>query len=239
MPARPCADSAPTGSSIHLSIASTPTTTITPATAPMIGAAHDLHVARRGRDGHQRGDRAVAGHADVDLLVFTVHQSDGGEHARGGREVRDHGDLREATVQRVQRRAGVEPEPAEPQDQDAEAEQRHVVPRDRPRLAVLAVLAAARAEQQQRREGAGGADQVDHGRAGEVLHADVGVQPAAAEDPVRADRVDQRREDDGVDDVDAELDPLERRAPDDRERDGAERRTGRRTCSRSWRPTGP
>ena len=39
MPARPCAESAPTGSSMHLSIASTPNTTITPATAPMIGAA--------------------------------------------------------------------------------------------------------------------------------------------------------------------------------------------------------
>ena len=39
MPARPCADRAPTGSSISLSIAYTPSTTITPATAPMIGAA--------------------------------------------------------------------------------------------------------------------------------------------------------------------------------------------------------
>src|SRR5918912_713837 len=39
IPARPCADSAPTGSSSTFSIASTPTTTITPATAPMIGAA--------------------------------------------------------------------------------------------------------------------------------------------------------------------------------------------------------
>ena len=40
IPASPCADSAPTGSSISLSIAYTPITTITPATAPMIGAAH-------------------------------------------------------------------------------------------------------------------------------------------------------------------------------------------------------
>ena len=43
---------------------------------------------------------------------------------------------------------------------------------------VAVVLAAARAEQQQRGERAGGADQVDHGRAGEVLHADeVASQP--------------------------------------------------------------
>ena len=39
MPATPCADSAPTGSSRTLSIASTQTTTSTPATPPMIGAA--------------------------------------------------------------------------------------------------------------------------------------------------------------------------------------------------------
>src|SRR5919202_3500370 len=39
MPATPCADSAPTGSSSLRSIASTQSTTITPATAPMIGAA--------------------------------------------------------------------------------------------------------------------------------------------------------------------------------------------------------
>ena len=41
MPARPCAESAPTGSSMNLSIARTPKTTITPATAPMIGAAQN------------------------------------------------------------------------------------------------------------------------------------------------------------------------------------------------------
>ena len=81
----------------------------------------------------------------------------------------------------------------------------------------------ARAKQEQRRQSAGGADQVDGGRAGEVLHAEVRLQPATAEDPVRADRVDQRREDDRVDHVGAELDALERRAPHDRQRHGAER----------------
>src|SRR5215212_1742791 len=48
------------------------------------------------------------------------------------------------------------------------------------------------------------------------------LQPAAAEHPVRRDRVDEPGEDDGVEEVDAELDPLERGAPNDRERDGAE-----------------
>ena len=132
----------------------------------------------------------------------------------------DH--LGEAVADRAERRARVEAEPAEPEDEHAEADERHRVPGDRPRLAVGAVLAPARAEQQQRREAAGGADQVDHGRAGEVLHADVHLEPAAAEDPVAQHRVDQRREDHGVDHVGAELDPLERGAPDDRQGDRAE-----------------
>ena len=39
MPATPCAESAPTGSSRSLSMAMMQTTTTTPATKPMIGAA--------------------------------------------------------------------------------------------------------------------------------------------------------------------------------------------------------
>ena len=49
------------------------------------------------------------------------------------------------------------------------------------------------------------------------------LQEAAPEHPVRPQRVDDAREDDRVDDVGAELDPLQRRSPDDRQGDGAER----------------
>ena len=42
IPARPCAESAPTGSSSTFSIASTPSTTMIPATKPMIVAAQGL-----------------------------------------------------------------------------------------------------------------------------------------------------------------------------------------------------
>ncbi len=131
-------------------------------------------------------------------------------------------DPRRRVTEGAQGRAWVEPEPAEPEDQHAEADQGHRVPRDRPRLALGVVLAPPRAEQEQGRERAGGADQVDHRRAGEVLHPDVDLQPAAAEDPVADHRIQHRREDHGVDQVGAELDPLERRAPDDRQGDGAE-----------------
>jgi hypothetical protein len=97
------------------------------------------------------------------------------------------------------------------------------VTRDRPRPAIGAVLALTRPEQQQRRQRAGRTDEVDRRRAGEVLHAEVRLQPAAAEHPVRADRVDHRGEDQRVDHVRRVLDALERRAPDDRQRDRAER----------------
>ena len=128
-----------------------------------------------------------------------------------------------------ERGARVEPEPAQPQDQHAQPEQRHVVPRDRPWLAVRPVLAPARAEQQQRRKRAGCTDQVDRRRACEVLHSDdartepvAHLQEAAAEHPVGADRVDHHAEHQRVDDVRAELDPLECGSPDDRQRHGAE-----------------
>src|ERR1700760_58981 len=62
------------------------------------------------------------------------------------------------------------------------------------------------------RQRAGRTDQVYRRGAGEVLHAEVVLQPAAAEDPAREDRVDQRGEDDRVQDVHAGLDALQRRA---------------------------
>ena len=156
------------------------------------------------------------------VFCSRVDRRDRGQHSRRGGEVGDQRDLREAVADRAQRGAGVEPEPAEPQDQHAEADQRHRVPRDRTRLAVGPVLADPRAEQQQRRQRAGRTDQVDHRRSGEVLHSDVHLQPAAAEDPVADDRVDHRAEHDRVDHVGAVLDPLQGGAPHDRQRDRAE-----------------
>jgi hypothetical protein len=70
-------------------------------------------------------------------------------------EVRHRDDLGEAAVGRAQRRGAVEAEPAEPEDEHAEAEQRHVVAGDRPRLAVGAVLALARPEEGSARQRGG------------------------------------------------------------------------------------
>ena len=98
------------------------------------------------------------------------------------------------------------------------------MPGDRPGLAVSTELADARAKQEQSGERSDRACEVNDGRTGEVHHrlaANVGEQ-AAAVDAVCDQRVDDRAEDRGIDHVRAELDPLERRAPDDRQRDRAE-----------------
>ena len=85
-------------------------------------------------------------------------------------------------------------------------------------------LPRRRSEEQQSREAADRTGEVDHRRTGEVhdgLAADVG-QETAAVDGVRHERVDHRGEDRRVDHVRRELDPLERRSPDDRQGDRAE-----------------
>ena len=95
---------------------------------------------------------------------------------------------------------------------------------DHPGLAACVVLALAGAQQNQCRQGTGRTGEVDDRGTGEIHHrlaADVGEQ-AAAPDRMRDQRVDHRAEDRRVDDVGAELDPLQGGAPDDRQRDRAE-----------------
>ena len=97
--------------------------------------------------------------------------------------------------------------------------------RNRPRPAVRTVLAPAGAQQQESRERGGGAGQVDDRGAREVEHllaADVVQQAEARPDRVGDDRVDQRPKDDREQRVGAELDPLQGRSPDDRQRDRRE-----------------
>src|SRR5437588_80155 len=99
----------------------------------------------------------------------------------------------------------------------AQPGERHVVAGDGVGLAVSAVLADARSEQEQSRKAGGGAGEVDDRRTGEVLGAEVRHQPAAAEQPVADERVDEAGEGDGEEDVDDELGALEHRPPDDRQ----------------------
>ena len=129
----------------------------------------------------------------------------------------------EAAVLRVERRARVEPEPAQPQDQDRRGRRAACCARGwraacRPRRTSRAAARAAAAPRG-RRSRRSRWTAVEPAKS--CMPMFVCSQPPPKH-PVRGDRVDEAREDDREDDVDAELDPLERRAPHDRQRDGAE-----------------
>ena len=86
-----------------------------------------------------------------------------------------------------ERAAGVEAEPAEPEQAGAEQRERHVVRQQRRRPIV-----APRADHHRRHQRGDAGVDVDDGAAGEVERAHLG-QPAAAPDPVGDRRVDDER----------------------------------------------
>src|SRR5205823_2871491 len=126
-----------------------------------------------------------------------------------------------AAVVDRERRAGVEAEPAEPEDERPEDGIGEVVAGDRVRASVLSELADARAEEQRAGERSERALVMDDRRAGEVLHAAMEEPAVRAPDPVRRDAVDER-ERDAEREVDPELRALCHRTPDDGERDPRE-----------------
>ena len=181
-----------------------------------------LDVAGGCRDRDQCGDGAVADHADVHRLGHEVDAGERGDRARGGGQVGGDDDVGEVEVGRVQRRTRVEAEPAEPEDEDAELGDRHAVAGDRVRLPFPLVLADPGAEQEQPGKAGRGTGQVDDRGAGEILGSEGGLEPAAAEELVADERVDEARERYREEDVDDGLGPLQLRAPDERERERAE-----------------
>ena len=225
-PAMPCTATAPIGSSIPIrSTQSTPTTAIAPAAAPITTAAH----------GATKPDAAVIA-TSAAITPFSIIETSGLRRTSQAapippmapaaaamvRRQRDVGEVADLVARHdAERRARVEAEPAEPEDQRPEDGVRHVVARNRVRAPVVAELADPRAEQQRAGERGERALVVHDGRAGEVLHA-LREEPAArVPDPVRDDRVEDGEER-AEDEVDPELRPLGHRAPDDRERDARE-----------------
>jgi hypothetical protein len=101
-------------------------------------------------------------------------------HLGHGCQVGIDGDHRNAQVGRGERGAGIEPHPAEEENERARHDKDQIVRRESPGFAVLAILAQARAKDQGQRHGAEPADRVDHGRTGEV-HVAVGQVQAGAE----------------------------------------------------------
>src|SRR5215210_3098420 len=197
------------------------------------GGVHDdagdeaYHDRSPGRDeGAGRGDgdegrySAVATHPDVHVTPVHVAHPHRAEDACRSGQVRRQGDVGDVG-DGCHRRARVEAPPTDPEYEDAQDRERHVVARDGHGTAVVVVLTQTGTEEQGACERRHRAGEVDDRRAREVLHSEL-RQPAAAPDPVSHHRVDQAGEDDGEDYVDRELGPLQHRAPHDGQRNGAE-----------------
>ena len=102
------------------------------------------------RDRDQRRENTVEHHRDVRLAKDQPGAEDSPDRSGGRCEVRRQRDVREVADLVAgddrERRAGIEAEPPEPEDDRAENGVRHVVARNRVRAAVLAELADARTE---------------------------------------------------------------------------------------------
>ena len=125
-----------------------------------------------GRDRHQAGDDARGGAEVGGVAVADPLDDHPGQAGRGGGEERVHERLDGLAVGR-ERRAGVEPEPAEPEDAGADHHQRHGVRR----VALLRPALALAEHQHRGQRGDAGVD-VDRGAAGEVERAAL-AEPAA------------------------------------------------------------
>ena len=125
-------------------------------------------VARRG-DGDEAAEEAVDRDADVPLLEPWVDVEHRGQPAGRGGQGGVGGHPADAVgVERRQRAAGVEPVPAEPQDDAAEGGEVEVVARRHAAAVALELAAEAGPEDDRAGEGDHAAHRVDDGRAGEV-----------------------------------------------------------------------
>ena len=150
---------------------------------------------RPGRDGDQSADRTVQRHRQIDLAVADLCQRHRDDDTGGGRDVGigiDDGDFRRlGRAAQGQGGAAVEAEPAEPQDECAQRGERQVGAGHRLNRAGAAVLASTRAEQASAGKRRPSTGRMHQRGAGIVAEAHP-VQPAAAPNPGRLDRIDQR-----------------------------------------------
>ena len=158
------------------------------------------NVGAAGGDPHQPGQRPVEAHAH---LRFSELQP-GDQHGQGRpgrrRQIGVHENHGDGLVRR-RGRSGVEPEPAQPEDKDAQGRQRHVMPQNWPD-AILGVFSQTRAEDQGPGQSRPAAHRVNHRRSGKVDKAQA-LQPAApliktSPCPGAEDGVNQTADDDAV-----------------------------------------
>ena len=158
-----------------------------------------LHEGARRCDRDEAGEHAVGHHPRVGLAhaAHDPEHRDHGAEGSGDRGVRRHNC--EPDVCHRERRGGVEPEPAEQQDERAEHGHRDVVRPECSRLPVPAVLADAGTEDDGARKSGGASHRVDHAGSREVGVAEAEVcalaqarEPAAAPRPRTEERVVDR-----------------------------------------------
>ena len=168
------------------------------------GGGGDADAVGSGGDADESGEAAVEGHGEVRVLEKELAGDHAGdERGGGGDHGVDEGERDDLGVG-VEGGGAVEAEPSEPEEEDADGGDGHVVSHDGHGLAVD-VLADAGTEEHDAGEGGPAADGVDERGAGEVMEVHVG-EPAAAPAPGADERIDQRDVDGGEDEVAGELD---------------------------------
>ena len=138
-------------------------------------------------DGDQTGDRAGGGAQRGERAVADLLVDEPGQHGGGGGDLRVDEHQRADAVVVAEPRAGVEAEPAEPQQTGAEHDQREAVRAHR-----VLLEADALADDQDHAERRGTRVDVDRRTTGEVDHAQLEGPAAGAPDPVGDREVDDR-----------------------------------------------
>ena len=180
--------------------------------APVTTAPSGFMVPVPAGDPHQPGQHTVAGHGYVQRTGLAPDDRAGHHTAGGCGQERGHCGPHHEVVGR-QLRTGVEPEPAEPQDEHAQHHEGDVVPGHGPGVAVLVVLADAGPEEDGPHQGGPAAGAVHDGGTGEVAEAGVadlqiGQQTVAVPERVDHHRVDQGSHEEAEHQVGGELGPL-------------------------------
>ncbi len=189
---------------------------------PMKNAASGLTNARRRRDGDEAAEHAVAHHGRVGLAVdFPQEEARRRRGGAGGKHGVDR-DQADAVGGAGKGRAGVEPEPAEGEDEGAENDHGHVMSEDGARVSVFVVFSDARTDHPCEDEGERPALKMDDGRAGIIdgavaepaVDAEAG-QPAAAPHPAAVSAVNKRADQNAEDGEALEAPSLGERAGGD------------------------
>ena len=147
-----------------------------------------------GRDGYQSGQGRIQGHGNIGLAVPQPGETHGSRSCYRSRHVGGHKDqahrLQGLVAGGAYSAAAVKPEPGEPEDEHAQGAQGQTVTGNGVDGAVLVVFADTGSQQISAYQGSGTAHAVHRQAAGKIMKTHLG-QPAAAPDPMAADRINQ------------------------------------------------